>query len=100
MFYLSQGCVSSRDANQPEHKRQEIQDSRANGARPGSNCSQDQANGQVEAPLQEIKNPTQNAQRQAGRGKMIGGRSRIHVGKMWDGIRQNYSISCQGERSK
>jgi len=62
---------------------QEIQDGRANGACTSGDGSQKQAEGQVETSLQKVKEPTQQAQQQAGASKFIGDGKRFQHGWDW-----------------
>jgi hypothetical protein len=76
----SQSSVTGHNASQPKSKWQEIQAGGAQGAQTGRRGGQEQADGQVEAPLQEIEKPTQNSEREAGSCKLIANRSCIHAG--------------------
>src|SRR5664280_1975687 len=77
---LPERNVTSHNANQPENERQDVQHRGANGASPARHSSQEEADGQVKTPLQEIKKPTKQAQDQAGSGKFIRGRMGIKHG--------------------
>jgi hypothetical protein len=73
MADLCQGGVAGDDSDQPQAKGQDIQDGGENGADATRENRQQEADGEVKTPLQEIKEPAEQAEGQAGAGESIGG---------------------------
>ena len=76
---LSERHVPGHNAGQPDGERQEIQNRCAYGTHTSRQGSQEQTDGQVETPLQDIKTPTKDTQHQAGFGEFISERTRVHL---------------------
>ena len=68
--------MPGHDPAYPEHKRQKIQHGRADSTRAGGHGCHQEAQGQVKAPLQEVKAPPEDSKGQAGRGELVGNGSR------------------------
>jgi len=76
---LSKGDVPGHNAGQPDGERQEVQNRCANRTRTSRQGSQEQTDGQVETPLQDIQTPAKDTQHQAGFGEFISEKYRVHL---------------------